>query len=281
MTGTRATAGRARRVVGSRTSPGAPIGEVPNVSELFSLKGRTALVTGTRRGIGQALAVGLAQAGADLLLVGRTGDLRQTADLVGAAGGTAEQAALDLADPASVPEAAQRLLAGRRIDVLVNNAGAIRREPALDVDYARWRQVLAVNLDSAFLLARACGAAMVARGAGKIITIASLLSFQGGINVVSYTASKHAVAGMTRALANEWGPHGVQVNAIAPGYIVTDNTRPLREEPGREAAIRERIPAGRWGVPADLVGAAVFLASAASDYVNGYLLAVDGGWLGR
>jgi 2-deoxy-D-gluconate 3-dehydrogenase len=248
---------------------------------LFSLKGRTALVTGARRGIGQAIAVGLARAGADLLLVGRTGDLHETAELVEDAGGTAEQAALDLADPAAVPAAADRLLAGRRVDVLVNNAGVIHRGPAAEVGYEQWRQVLAVNLDAAFLLTRACGAAMLARGQGKIIMIASLLSFQGGINVVPYTASKHAVAGLTRALACEWGPRGIQVNAIAPGYIATDITRPLRAEPEREAAIRERIPAGRWGTPQDLVGAAVFLASAASDYVNGHLLAVDGGWLAR
>jgi len=251
------------------------------VTGLFSLKGRTALVTGARRGIGQALAVGLAQAGADLVLAGRTADLHETASLVQQAGGSAEQVALDLADPAAVPAAAGRLLAGRRVDVLVNNAGVIRREPATGVDYPGWRAVLDVNLDAAFLLTRACGAPMLARGQGKIITVASLLSFQGGINVVAYTASKHAVAGMTRALANEWAPHGVQVNAIAPGYIATDNTRPLRAEPGREAAIRDRIPAGRWGVPADLVGAAVFLASAASDYVSGHLLVVDGGWLAR
>jgi 2-dehydro-3-deoxy-D-gluconate 5-dehydrogenase len=251
------------------------------MSDLFSLKGRTALVTGARRGIGRAIAVGLAQAGADLLLVGRTDDLHETAALVKDAGGTAEQAALDLAEPAAVPDAAAALLAHRCVDVLVNNAGVIRREPATTVDYAGWRQVLDVNLDAAFLLTQACAASMLARRQGKIITIASLLSFQGGINVVPYTASKHAVAGMTKALANEWGPCGVQVNAIAPGYIATDNTRPLREEPEREAAIRERIPAGRWGRPEDLVGAAVFLASPASDYVNGHLLVVDGGWLGR
>ncbi len=248
---------------------------------LFSLKGRTALVTGARRGIGRAIAVGLAQAGADLLLAGRTADLHETAALVAEAGGTAERAVLDLAEPAAVPAAAAGLLTGRRIDVLVNNAGVIRRRPAVELEYRDWRQVLDVNLDAAFLLSQACGRQMLGRGEGKIITIASLLSFQGGINVVAYTASKHAVAGMTRALANEWGPHGIQVNAIAPGYIATDNTRPLREEPGREAAIRERIPAGRWGTPADLVGAAVFLACSASDYVNGHVLVVDGGWLAR
>lgn len=251
------------------------------MTELFSLEGRTALVTGARRGIGQAIAVGLARAGADLVLLGRTGDLAETAALIAGAGGTATEAVLDLADPAAIPRAAAALLADRPVDVLVNNAGVIHRAPADRIDYQDWRGVLDVNLDAVFLLSQACGAAMLDCAAGKIITIASLLSFQGGINVAAYAASKHAVAGLTKALANEWGPHGIQVNAIAPGYIATDNTRPLREEPAREAAIRERIPAGRWGVPDDLVGAAVFLASRASDYVNGHLLVVDGGWLAR
>jgi 2-deoxy-D-gluconate 3-dehydrogenase len=251
------------------------------MTDLFSLTGKTALVTGARRGIGQAIAVGLARAGADLVLLGRTGDLAETAALVAAAGGTAAEAVLDLADPAAIPAAAADLLADRPVDVLVNNAGVIHREPADRLAYRDWRAVLDVNLDAVFLLSQACGTAMLERGAGKIITIASLLSFQGGINVAGYATSKHAVAGLTRALANEWGPRGIQVNAIAPGYIATDNTRPLRDDPAREAAIRERIPAGRWGAPEDLVGAAVFLASRASDYVNGHLLVVDGGWLAR
>ncbi len=176
---------------------------------------------------------------------------------------------------------ATELVRERRVDILVNNAGTIRRAPAAETTTADWQHVIDVNLNSAWAVTRPVGAAMAARGSGKIITIASLLSFQGGINVPAYTASKHAVAGLTKALANEWGASGVQVNAIAPGYISTDNTTDLRADAEREAAIRDRIPAGRWGRPEDLVGAAVFLASASADYVNGHVLAVDGGWLAR
>lgn len=247
----------------------------------FRLDGRTALVTGARGGIGQAIAAGLARAGADLVLLGRTGDLAETAALVRAAGRDAEPMALDLADPEAIPGACARLLSRRRVDILVNNAGVIRRAPAGRVTLADWRAVLTVDLDAVFLLSRAFGLAMTERGAGKIITIASLLSFQGGVNVAAYAAAKHGVAGLTRALANEWAPRGVQVNAIAPGYVATDNTRPLREDGERERAIHARIPAGRWGVPEDIAGAAVFLASPASDYVNGHVLVVDGGWLAR
>jgi 2-deoxy-D-gluconate 3-dehydrogenase len=164
---------------------------------------------------------------------------------------------------------------------LVNNAGVIRRGPAEEISDASWREVVGVNLDAVFALCREIGGPMVGRGYGKVVNVASLLSFQGGIEVASYAASKHAVAGLTRALANEWGPRGVRVNAIAPGYVETDVTRALRDDPVRRQAITERIPAGRWGRPADLVGAAVFLASRASDYVNGHVLAVDGGWLAR
>lgn len=242
---------------------------------MFRLDGRTALVTGARSGIGRAVAVALAGAGADLVLLGRR-DLDETAEFTGA-----ETLLCDLSNPAETTATVDGLLARRRVDILVNNAGVIRRAPAAEVTYDDWRAVLTVNLDAVFLLSRACGAAMARRGAGKIITIASLLSFQGGVNVPAYTASKHAVAGLTKALANEWAPLGVQVNAIAPGYIATDNTRPLREDGEREAAITDRIPAGRWGTPDDLAGAAVFLAAPASDYVNGHVLAVDGGWLAR
>ncbi|HEV1991631.1 MAG TPA: SDR family oxidoreductase, partial [Candidatus Dormibacteraeota bacterium] len=164
---------------------------------------------------------------------------------------------------------------------LVNNAGIIRRGPAVDSPAADWDAVMAVNLDSAFFLAQRFARPMLDRGAGKIINIASVLSTQGGINVVAYAAAKHGIAGLTRALANEWAPRGVQVNAIAPGYIRTNNTQKLFDDPLRNRAITERIPAGRWGSPADVVGAAVFLSSAASDYVNGHVLAVDGGWLSR
>ena len=248
---------------------------------LFDLGGRTALVTGPRRGIGRAIAIGLAEAGADLVLLGHRHDLDEVAAAVRAVGRRATEAAADLGDPDAAAAACDRLLAGHRIDVLVNNAGIILRSPAVDYPAADWRRVLATNLDSTFVLCQRVGRAMVERRAGKIVNIASVLSFQGGINVVAYTASKHAVAGVTRALANEWAAHGVQVNAIAPGYIATDNTQALREDPAREPAIRGRIPAGRWGTPEDLVGAAVFLASRASDYVSGHVLAVDGGWMAR
>ena len=199
-------------------------------------------------------------------------------------GGEATVITADFADPAAVEAAATR--SGRGPGRTDRHPGQQRRhDPAraggLDQHPADWQHVIDVNLNSTWAVTRPVGAAMVARGEGKIITIASLLSFQGGITVPAYTASKHAVAGLTKALANEWGPAGVQVNAIAPGYISTDNTTDLRADPEREAAIRDRIPAGRWGRPEDLVGAAVFLASAASGYVNGHVLAVDGGWLAR
>lgn len=247
----------------------------------FRLDGKTALVTGARTGIGQAIAAGLARFGADLVLLGRTGDLDETAELVRSEGREVETIALDLTQPEAIPEAISALLQRRRVDILVNNAGAIRRGPVEEIDYAGWREVMAVNLDAAFLLAQACGTAMARRGSGKIITVGSLLSFQGGVNVAAYAASKHALVGMTQALANEWAAAGVQVNAIAPGYIVTKQTRPLREDEDRNDAISARIPAGRWGDPEDMVGAAVFLAGPASAYVNGHTLVVDGGWMGR
>ncbi|GIH92007.1 SDR family oxidoreductase [Planobispora siamensis] len=251
---------------------------MPAPGEMFSLEGRTALVTGARTGIGRALAVGLAEAGADLVLHGRDDDLDEVEAEVRKTGRQASRWVLDLSRPGRIPEAAATL---GRIDVLVNNAGVIRRAPAAEHSYADFREVLDVDLDAVFLLSKAVGAGMLARGTGKIITIASMLSFQGGLNVPGYTAAKHAVAGLTKALAVEWAASGVQVNAIAPGYIATDNTERLRADPVREAEIRGRIPAGRWGVPEDIVGAAVFLASGASDYVNGHVLAVDGGWLAR
>ncbi|MER5648359.1 SDR family oxidoreductase [Streptosporangium sp. NPDC002524] len=245
---------------------------------MFSLEGRTALVTGARTGIGRALAVGLAAAGADIVLHGRDDDLDEVEAEVRKTGRQASRWVLDLSDPRAVPEAAGRL---GPVDVLVNNAGIIRRAPAAEHSHESFREVLDVNLDAVFLLSQVLGARMLARGSGKIIMIASMLSFQGGVNVVGYTAAKHGVAGLTRALACEWAGSGVQVNAIAPGYIRTGNTERLWDDPAREAEIRGRIPAGRWGTPEDLVGAAVFLASGASDYVNGHLLAVDGGWLAR
>jgi 2-deoxy-D-gluconate 3-dehydrogenase len=247
----------------------------------FSLEGRTALVTGARRGIGAAIAAGYAAAGAELILLARDAALEDTLEAIKQNGGEASVVIADFADPAAVEAAATELARTRRIDILVNNAGTIRRAPAAETTTADWQHVIDVNLNSTWAVTRPIGAAMAERRTGKIVTIASLLSFQGGIRVPAYTASKHAVAGLTRALAGEWGPAGVQVNAIAPGYISTDNTAELRADPAREAAIRQRIPAGRWGRPEDVVGAAVFLASAAADYVNGHILAVDGGWLAR
>ena len=248
----------------------------------FSLEGRTALVTGARRGIGAAIAAGYAAAGAELILMARDAALEDTLEAIKQnGGGDATVVIADFADPAAVERATAEIVDNWNVDILVNNAGTIRRAPAAETTTADWQHVIDVNLNSAWAVTRPIGAAMAERRTGKIVTIASLLSFQGGITVPAYTASKHAVAGLTRALANEWGPTGVQVNAIAPGYISTDNTTELRADPDREAAIRQRIPAGRWGRPEDVVGAAVFLASAAADYVNGHVLAVDGGWLAR
>ena len=247
----------------------------------FSLEGRTALVTGARRGIGAAIAAGYAAAGAELILMARDAALEDTLEAIKQHGRDASVVIADFADPAAVERAATEIVDNRTVDILVNNAGTIRRAPAAATTTADWQHVIDVNLNSTWAVTRPIGAAMAERRTGKIVTIASLLSFQGGITVPAYTASKHAVAGLTRALANEWGPAGVQVNAIAPGYIATDNTTELRADPDREAAIRQRIPAGRWGRPEDVVGAAVFLASAAADYVNGHVLAVDGGWLAR
>jgi 2-dehydro-3-deoxy-D-gluconate 5-dehydrogenase len=253
----------------------------PTGPGLFRLRGKTAFVTGARTGIGAAVAIGLAQAGADLILVTRRDDAGQTAAAVRSVGRHAETVRLDLSDPATVRRTCAELLTSRSIDIVVNNAGIITRADAVATSAQDWSDVHRVNLDATWAICQTIGGSMVARGSGKIINVASLLSFQGGIRVVPYVSSKHALAGLTRALASEWAPRGVQVNAIAPGYIVTANTAPLRADPERAASISARIPAGRWGNPDDLVGAAVFLASPASDYVNGHILAVDGGWLVR
>ncbi|MDX3635628.1 SDR family oxidoreductase [Streptomyces europaeiscabiei] len=250
----------------------------------FDLTGRLAVVTGARRGIGRAMARGLAEAGADV--IGVSASLEESGsdvekDVV-SAGRSFEAIRTDFADPDAV-RALGADLAGRErpVDILVNNAGTIRRAPAAQHADADWDLVLQVNLNAQFALTRAVGAAMVARGQGKVIFTASLLSFQGGITVPGYTAAKHGIIGLTKALANEWAPHGVNVNAIAPGYIATDNTQALREDPVRSKAILDRIPAGRWGGADDLAGATVFLASDAAAYVHGTVLPVDGGWLGR
>ncbi|MFF4704757.1 SDR family oxidoreductase [Streptomyces sp. NPDC001288] len=250
----------------------------------FDLTGKLAVVTGARRGIGRAMARALAEAGADVIGVSAALERSDSAverDVV-ATGRTFEAIRTDLADPGAVRALGASLTDRERpVDILVNNAGTIRRAPAVEHAYADWELVLQVNLTSQFALTRAVGATMVARGQGKIIFTASLLSFQGGVNVAGYTAAKHGVAGLTKALANEWAPHGVNVNAIAPGYIATDNTRALQDDPQRSKAILDRIPAGRWGNADDLAGATVFLASDAAAYVHGTVLPVDGGWLGR
>ncbi|MDR2253158.1 MAG: 2-dehydro-3-deoxy-D-gluconate 5-dehydrogenase KduD [Bifidobacteriaceae bacterium] len=253
------------------------------ILDKFSLKGRVALVTGAGQGLGLGMALALAEAGADVAL-STPGDAGSSVAEVEALGRRACHVPLDLATAS--PEDLAALVGSvvqtlGRIDILVNNAGVIHREAATDHSAAAWRRVLAIDLDAAFFLAQAAGRAMVAQGGGKIIFIASMLSFQGGILVPSYTAAKHAVAGVTKALANEWAAAGVNVNAIAPGYMATDNTTALRGDPVRSEAILSRIPAGRWGTPADLAGVAVFLASPASDYLNGAIIPVDGGWLTR
>mgnify|MGYP002779563676 CR=1 FL=1 len=247
----------------------------------FDLGGKVALVTGANTGIGQGIALALAGAGARLVLAGRTAPdetlLRLAAD-----GGEAEFVPADLAETRAIAPLVESALASSgRIDVLVNNAGTIRRADAVDFTEEDWDAVVDLNLKSAFFLCQQVGRHMIARGSGKIINIASMLSFQGGIRVPSYTASKSGLAGITRLLANEWAGKGINVNAIAPGYVETANTEQLRADPDRSRAILERIPAGRWATPGDMGGAAVFLASAASDYVNGHVLAVDGGWLAR
>ena len=251
------------------------------MADPFDLQGRVALVTGANAGIGQGVAVALAQAGADVALVGRTA-AEETAGQVRAAGRRALIVPADLSTVAPGGEAVDRTVAELgAIDILVNNAGIIRRADAVDFSEQDWDAVIDTNLKSVFFLCQAAGRRMIAQGRGKIVNIASLLSFQGGIRVASYTASKSGVAGLTRLLANEWAAKGVNVNAIAPGYIATRNTAALQGDEVRNRQILERIPAGRWGDPADLGGAAVFLASSASDYVHGHVLAVDGGWLGR
>ncbi|WP_242494613.1 SDR family oxidoreductase [Nocardioides zhouii] len=238
-------------------------------------------MTGASRGIGRAIALGLSRAGAEVVLVGRPGSNDDTREALVGLGGKVDVVDLDLSDLAAVESVGAELAASRQVDIAINNAGTIDRQDTVDLAREDWQRVLDVNLNGVFLLSQALGRPMVARGSGKIVSIASLLSFQGGIRVASYAASKHAVAGVTKALANEWGPHGVQVNAIAPGYISTDNTTALREDPDRSRSILERIPAGRWGSADDIAGAAVFLSSSASDYVNGHVLVVDGGWMAR
>lgn len=241
------------------------------------------MVTGASRGIGAAIAKALARAGADVAAHGNATPAAATCQEVRASGRRAVALAADLADPAAPDRLVRDTVAALGgLDILVNNAGIIRRGPTVDTTNADWHAVIDLNLHGVFRLCRAAGRQMLAAGrGGKIINIASLLSFQGGLNVPAYAASKSAVAGLTKELSNEWAAQGINVNAIAPGYISTDNTKALRSDEMRSRQILERIPAARWGEPSDLDGAAVFLASRASDYVNGVVLAVDGGWLGR
>jgi 2-deoxy-D-gluconate 3-dehydrogenase len=247
----------------------------------FNLAGKAAIVTGANTGIGQAIAVALAEAGADVALAGRS-RADATAAEVAALGRKSVLIEANLTTTAPVQRVVDETLAAfGRLDILVNNAGIIRRAEAEDFSEADWDAVVDTNLKSLFFLCQAAGRQMLVQGSGKIVNIASLLSFQGGIRVPSYAAAKSGVAGLTRALANEWAGRGVNVNAIAPGYIATNNTAALQADETRNRQILERIPAGRWGDPKDVAGAAVFLASSAADYVNGHILAVDGGWLGR
>jgi 2-dehydro-3-deoxy-D-gluconate 5-dehydrogenase len=255
----------------------------PVATDLFRLDDKVALVTGASRGLGAAMAVALAQAGADVALHAIAPAL-STADLILQT--TSRRTELLTAD-LSHRNAAERLIAETiakfgRIDILINNAGIIRRRPAAEHSDEYWDSVIEVNLSSVFRLCRSAGQHMIDRQqGGKIINVASLLAFQGGINVPGYAAAKGGVMQLTKALANEWAPHAINVNAIAPGYMETDNTAALRADQARYQAITDRIPTGRWGTPQDVAGAAIFLASRASDYVNGHVLVVDGGWMGR
>ena len=252
--------------------------------DLFRLGGKTALVTGASRGLGAGMAIALAAAGAEVALHASAQPAADTANEIhGATGRPTHLLTGDLSDPATphrlIDEAISRM---GRIDILVNNAGIIRRQPAAEHSDELWDSVIEVNLSSVFRLCRSAGAHMIERReGGKIINVASLLSFQGGITVPGYAAAKGGVMQLTKALANEWAPYGISVNAIAPGYMETDNTTALRQDPVRSRLINERIPAGRWGTPQDLAGAVIFLASRASNYVNGHVLVVDGGWMGR
>lgn len=253
-----------------------------NGLDIFSLAGRRALVTGANTGIGQGIAISLARAGAEILAAGRS-SMDETVDAIEAKGGKVVPVMADLADSVGAAAMLERSWGEiGPIDILVNNAGIIRRGDAVDFSEADWDDVMDVNLKSVFMLSQALARkAFAEERPAKIINIASMLSFQGGVRIVSYTAAKSGLAGLTRILANEWAARRINVNAIAPGYIITNNTKVLREDPVRSADILKRIPAGHWGKPEDIGGTAVFLASAASDYVHGAIFPVDGGWLAR
>jgi len=251
------------------------------MKKAFDLTGKVAIVTGGFQGLGRGMAIGLAEAGADVVLVDRSEAL-ETAGVIQSLGRKYLTIAADLMTIEHIPSIVQRTIeAFGKVDILVNNAGTIRRTPAIDYSEKDWDDIMAVNAKTVFFFSQAVGRDMMKRKYGKIINIASLLSFQGGILVPAYSASKGAVAQVTKALANEWASSGINVNAIAPGYMATDNTKALRADAVRSKTILDRIPAGRWGTPEDLADVAVFLASPASDYVNGHVLVVDGGWMAR
>ncbi len=248
------------------------------MTDPFRLDGKRAFVTGANTGIGQAIALGLAAAGAHVIAAGRS-SCADTVAQIQTLGGSGETCDIDLSDPA---KATAKIAGYDDLDILVNNAGIIRRADSVDYAEADWDDVIDVNMKAVFMMCQAFAKSAIARGAGgRIVNIASLLSFQGGIRVPAYTASKHGVAGLTKLFANEWSAHGINVNAVAPGYIATNNTTALREDPQRSAEILGRIPAGRWGDPADIAGAVTFLCGGASGYVTGAVLNVDGGWLAR
>lgn len=253
------------------------------ILEKFKLDGKIALVTGASVGLGQAMAVALAEAGANVACHCHfDGEADETCSIIEKSGGNAFAVSGDMSEKETPKRLVEEVLEKfGRIDILINNAGMIRRTPAVDFSEEDWSLVLEVNLSSVFRLSQAAGKEMINNGGGKIVNIASLLSFQGGITVPAYTASKSGVAGLTKALANEWAKYNVNVNAIAPGYMATNNTSALRADETRNRQILERIPAGRWGEAEDLAGAAVFLSSPASDYLQGHLLVVDGGWMAR
>ena len=252
------------------------------VKKLFDLEGKVAIVTGASRGLGKAMAIALGQAGANVVGVGQS-DMLSTEAEIKRAGKEFLPIKADLTSTEKVDEIVKKTLEKfGRVDILVNNAGTIRRQDAIDYTEKDWDDILNLNLKTVFFLSqRVAKEFMKQKSGGKIINIASMLSFQGGIRVPAYTASKSGVAGITKALANEWAKYNINVNAIAPGYMATDNTKAIREDEKRNKEILDRIPAGRWGTPEDLAGTVVFLASKASDYVNGYTISVDGGWLAR
>ncbi len=252
------------------------------ILDKFKLNGKTALVTGCNRGIGKAIAIGLAEAGADIIGVSRSGKMNEAEETILALGKSFKSYVCDFSDRNDLYSFIKTVKEEHnQVDILINNAGTILRNPVAEHSDEYWDKVIEVNLNSQFILSREMGIAMLERGYGKIVFIASLLSFQGGITVPGYAASKGGIKTLIMALSNEWASKGININGIAPGYIATDNTEALRNNPERNKAIMERIPAGRWGNPEDIVGAAVFLSSDSASYLNGSIITVDGGWMGR